>query len=304
MCRDSNVPQPSRNVGGGWFNRLMVFVPFDATEDEVAALSVIRDGIPATMAAPLRVWINGQLKGPFMSSIGVTANLDLAHDVQAALHLDFGAGLSPILLERMMREIYSKGDQTIMRVTDFLLSRLPPASESVASLAKTLEWSHCKYKVDRSGRTARLSVRLPAGLEEVAQTAVDSAREAGPLLYGAWQYAFGLEPRPAEAMDFAVKAVERAVTPVVCPNHPKPSLGNAVAYVRDQGNWTHNLRVDGDKAPPNTTIHHMLQTLWAGQHYRHVDQNAVPPTLEQAQAHVQLAALLVGWFSSGVVRRA
>jgi hypothetical protein len=83
-------------------------------------------------------------------------------------------------------------------------------------------------------------------------------------------------------MDFAVKAVERAVTPVVCPKHSSPSLGNAISDVRQQGNWTHNLRSDGDKAPPNTTIHHMLQTLWAGQHYRHVDQNAVPPTLQQA----------------------
>lgn len=282
----------------------MVFVPFDATEDELAALSVIRDGIPATMAAPLRAWITEQLKGPFMNAIGVTANLRLAHDIQSALHVDLGAGVSPIALQRLLQEIYSRGEQTIMRVTDFLLSRLSPASGSAASLAKTLEWSHCKYKADLSGKTARLSLRLPAGMEEVTQSAIESAREAGPLLYKAWQYAFGLDARPAEAMDFAVKAVERVVTPVVCPNHPKPSLGNAVAYVRDQGTWEHNLRVDGDKAPPNTTIHHMLQTLWAGQHYRHVDQNAVPPTLEQAQAHVQLAALLVGWFSSGVIRRA
>lgn len=146
-------------------------------------------------------------------------------------------------------------------------------------------------------------MRLPAGMEEIAQTAIDSAQEAGPLLYKSWQYAFGLEPRPPEAMDFAVKAVEPVVKPVVCPNHAERSLGNAVAYVRDQGNWTHNLHVDGDKAPPSETIHNTLQTPWAGQHYRHVDQNAVPPRFEQAQAHVQLAALLVGWFSSGVVRR-
>lgn len=101
-------------------------------------------------------------------------------------------------------------------------------------------------------------------------------------------------------MDFAVKAVELVVT-FVCPKHPKPSLGSAVAYVRDHGNWSHNLRTDGDKAPPNETIDDRLQTLWAGQQYRQVDQDAVPPTRVQAQAHVQVAALLVGWFAAEVV---
>lgn len=65
------------------------------TEDEVAALSVIRGGIPATMAAPLCAWITAQLKGPYMNNVGVIVNLSLAHDMQAALHLDFGAALSP-----------------------------------------------------------------------------------------------------------------------------------------------------------------------------------------------------------------
>lgn len=283
----------------------MVFVPFDATEDEVSALSVIRAGIPDSMEAPLRSWITQQFQGQYSGMHDEhMAKLSLVHEVQAALRLTLGAPASGFMpRDNVVGAIYAKGEQTIMRVTDFLLSRLPVAADHVRSLSRTLDWSHSKYRVDISGGVPRLALRLPAGIAETVQGVVNQAGDAGSLLLKAWHYAFGMEPQPAEAMDFAVKAVERAVTPVVCPNHPKPSLGIAVAYIRDQRNWAHNLRTDGDKAPPNTTIHHMLQTLWAGQHYRHVDQNAVSPTLEQAQAHVQLAALLVGWFSSGVVTR-
>ncbi|MCO4239737.1 hypothetical protein NG702_20445 [Pseudarthrobacter sp. MDT3-28] len=285
----------------------MVFVPFDATDDEISALSVIREAIPPEMEVSLRAWMMSRLLSRSMVVMNTDfADIKLVHELQAALRLNLGAPASGYLeLDRAIGAVYAKGVQVVMRVTDFLLSRIDPAIEveAITSLSRTLDWAHCKYKVDWSGQRARLSVRLPDGMEEVAQTAIDSAQDAGPLLYKAWQYAFGLEPQPAEAMDFAVKAVERVVTPIVCPNHPSPSLGNAISDVRQQGNWTHNLRTDGDKAPANTTIHHMLQTLWAGQHYRHVDQNAVTPTLEQAQAHVQLAALLVGWFSSGSITR-
>jgi hypothetical protein len=283
----------------------MVFVPFDATEDEVSALSVIRDGIPDSMEAPLRAWIGGQLIGRYSSvHNGYVVELPAVHAVQAALHLTLGAQASgDIRLEHVLGAIYAKGEQTVMRVADFLLSRLWDHDEEVRSLSQTLDWSHSKYRVDVSGDEPRLALRLKEGLAEVAQSIIDKASDAGPLLAKAWHYAFGIQPQPAEAMDFAVKAVERAVTPIICPNHPRPSLGNAIAYVREQGNWTHNLRTDGDKAPPNTTIHHMLQTLWVGQQYRHVDRNAIPPTVEQAQAHVQLAALLVGWFASETVTR-
>ena len=283
----------------------MVFVPFDATEDEVAALSVVRDGIPTSMEAPLRAWITRQIGGRFSVLFeDLAANLTVVHELQAALHLDLGApASSDMRLDHVIGAIYAKGERTIMQVTDFLLSRLNPAADGVQSISRTLDWTHSKYCVITSGGAPRLTLRLADGIAETAQSIITAAGPSGPLLAKAWNYAFGMEPRPAEAMDFAVKAVELSVTPLVCPNHPSPSLGNAISDIRQQGNWVHNLRVDGDKAPPNQTIQYMLQTLWAGQHYRHVDKNAVPPSLEQAQAHVQLAALLVGWFSAGVVTR-
>jgi len=282
----------------------MTFVPFDATDEELTELQIVRQAIPPEMEAPLLAWIKERLKRRSMAVTATDyANLSLVHDVQAALRIQLGAPASgSIDLDRILGAIYAQGERTIMRVTDFLLSQLPSSDAAEATaLARTLDWANCKYKVDQSGSAPRLALRLSEGVSEVAQSTVDASGEAGRLLYKAWQYAFGVDPQPAEAMDFAVKAAERAITPVVCPKHAKPSLGNAVAYVRDQKNWHHNLSVDGDKAPPNDLLYGLLQTLWAGQHYRHVDQAAVAPTLAQAQAHVQLAALLVGWFSSGIV---
>ncbi|GAB3535884.1 hypothetical protein GCM10027403_14760 [Arthrobacter tecti] len=280
----------------------MTFVPFDASDDEIAQRSIVRAGVPEEMTAPLRGWITRSLK---KSSWVVTsvdyANLDLVHDIQTALWLDLGAPHSgDIELQRTVAAIYSRGEQVVIRVVDYLASRSDPSD--VLILRRMLDQSLSKYAVRTSGDVSRLALRTPEGVEQTVQSAIDSSDVAGGLLARAWTYAFGLDAKPAEAMDFAVKAVERATTPVVSPRNDVATLGTAARDVKNQGDWTHGMRVN-DLAPANTTIHHMMQTLWYGQQYRHVNKNSTPPTVEQAQTHVMLAATLVGWFSSGAVVR-
>ena len=159
----------------------MVFVPFDATEEEAAALSVVRDGIPSSMEAPLRAWITRQVGGRFSILFeGLAANLTVVHELQAALHLDLGApALGDMRLDHVLGAIYAKGERTIMQVTDFLLSRLDPAADGVQSISKTLDWTNSKYCVIISGGAARLALRLAEGITETAQSIITEAGQSG-----------------------------------------------------------------------------------------------------------------------------
>jgi hypothetical protein len=104
-------------------------------------------------------------------------------------------------------------------------------------------------------------------------------------------------------MDLAVKAVEHVAVPVVVPLQKKATPGHVVGAITNNGDWTHGLREIDGKAPSNGTIHHMLQTVWAGHQYRHATGATTPPSVAQAQTLVQLAATLVAWFSSGAIVR-
>lgn len=276
----------------------MAFIPFDATEEEIAQKSIVRDGIPDVLAEPLKAW----LAYTFQTHVDY---VDQEAGLKLQLELDMNLGftaISGVDSRTFAERAFLTGQTGFMRILDYALYSLGWGShDSVKELAEFLDIYRSKYAVVRADGRSRIGYRVPNGVEETMQEAINAAdATAGRLLAEAWGYAFGLDAKPEEAMDKAVKAVERAATPVVCPNHPFPSLGNAVSVVKQQGDWVHGLRFKAD-AFPVVTLHHMMQTLWYGQQYRHVDKNAVPPTVEQARTHVMLAATLVGWFASGQI---
>lgn len=278
----------------------MAFIPFDATEEEVAQLSIIREGIPLVLAEPLKAWLAGAVSdyhGYGDHELGITMQLEL--DINLGFTANHGMSAATFA-----ENAFNLGSEKFMRALDYVLFSLGWGSHvDVDRLGGYLELYRSKYTVVVRDGKNRIGYRLPEGLEETVQETISAAdATAGRLLSEAWTYAFGLEAKPEEAMDKAVKAVESAATPIVSPKNDVPTLGTAARDIENQGNWTHGLRANA-KAPANTTIHHMMQTLWFGQQYRHVDKNATPPTVEQARTHVMLAATLVGWFSSGSVSR-
>lgn len=278
----------------------MAYIPFDATEEEIAQKSIIRDGIPPILAESLKDWL-----ADFLYMGGNHQTNEFALKMQIALDVNIGykAG-ADLSYKEFATTAASAGQKTFMRVLDYVLySASKFQSDYEDTLAKYLDLYRSKYAVVMQDGKKRIGYRVPEGLEETMQEAINAAdATAGKLLAEAWEYAFGLNGKAEEAMDKAVKAVERAATPIVCQNHPSPSLGNVIADVKQQGDWVVGLRSNAS-AYPGITLHHMMQTLWHGQQYRHVDSNAIPPTIEQARVHVMLAATLVGWFASGQVVR-
>ncbi|PYI65928.1 hypothetical protein CVV68_16100 [Arthrobacter livingstonensis] len=278
----------------------MAYIPFDATEEEIAQMSIIREGIPTILAEPLKNWLAESL---FVRS-GYQIK-EFALELQLELNINLGFTAGPDLTSKAFADtVFLSDEKMIMRVLDYLLYTMPRGYRTPSEeLAKYLNLYRSKYAVVLSDNMSRVGYRVTEGLEETMQEAINAAdATAGKLLAEAWEYAFGLDGKAEEAMDKAVKAVERAATPIVSPNDLAPSLGKAAIVVKQQGDWVLGLR-SNDKAYPGVTLHHMMETLWHGQHYRHVDKNSIPPTIEQARVHVMLAATLVGWFASGQIVR-
>jgi hypothetical protein len=149
---------------------------------------------------------------------------------------------------------------------------------------------------------------LARRVDPVAQEAYEQAAAAkDPVsveLREAWSRAYGRDPDPADAWDHAIKAVEAALRPIVCPNNLKATLSNIIGDLSSQGHlWRLGLRGrarDHSVAP----LVEILKLMWPDPN-RHGSPTPEPPaTIEEARAVVHLAVTIVQWGRDGqVVRR-
>jgi hypothetical protein len=144
----------------------------------------------------------------------------------------------------------------------------------------------------------------PAVTTTVAATIRIAGDEAADHLNSAWTAAYGRNLDPDKAYDEAVLAVEALACPLVCPNNPRRTLGTVIA---DLGNQTTRWELAiGDSTGQPAGTHHltgMLTLLWQGQSRHAGSPNSRRQTQSEAEAAVHLAATLVQWLSTGVVRR-
>jgi hypothetical protein len=148
----------------------------------------------------------------------------------------------------------------------------------------------------------RLTKRVPDGVQ-AAVTPVLRATDAASLkLQEAWLDAYGTTPRASVAFAHAVVAVETAVLSVIAVPVAEPTLASVFSVLEaDVPKWQLVFR-DSEKAPGAKTVAAMLRSLWRGHESRHGRPDYADATLEEARAAVILAATLVQWFTSGVVR--
>jgi hypothetical protein len=132
-----------------------------------------------------------------------------------------------------------------------------------------------------------------------------SSGHAGKRLAEAWGAAFGIAPNPSHAYSLAIKAVEDAAVPVVCPADATATLGKINAQLRNTGDWSLPLQREDLHATTGSTLLSMMKMLWAGQADRHGGHHDpdLAITQEAAEIAVMTAATLVQWFTSGVVAR-
>jgi hypothetical protein len=120
----------------------------------------------------------------------------------------------------------------------------------------------------------------------------------------AWNAVYGRHPDAGKGYGEAIKAMEVATIPVVCPSNTRATLNRVINDLRAKpSKWAVNLK----HPTPDRQVEIVADTLdliWKGQSDRHGDPDPNAPIsveLEEAEAAVHLAVTVVHWFTTGVV---
>ncbi|KQY76162.1 hypothetical protein ASD13_08120 [Microbacterium sp. Root1433D1] len=278
------------------------FKPWDATDDEYADLLIIREPIPDSLDDTIRQWLETFFRQ--RTNHGAVRR-EVINTIEAALRVKLDrASDHP---SHVTESIRGKGDKYTLRVVDFLLSQMQQVDRvrdpyEVALLKSQMVLSSSAVQVVREGANYRLARRMPEGIEDAAQRAINDANgTAGQHLATAWREMQSLSPNASMILREGIQAVEAAAGAVVIPKDKKPQLSKIVGALRDQKGWGLVLAQRDDGHPDHKTVLiGMLETLAFAEQHRHSGHGY---SETEAVGHVQLAATLVGWFSAGVVVR-
>lgn len=277
------------------------YVPFDATEEEVAARQVLRPGVPASMRAPLIGWIWGQLSGTNRyvkpEQLHKVAN---ALDLTLSLHPHF----TSILREGEVRKVLDNlADRDLIRTADFLLHEAGTWGRVLSGLDEIFRAGRSQYEVVQRNGGSRLATRLPAGVQAAAEQVMDEAKTAGNLLRRAWTKLYDIESDPSGAYAAAVKAVEAAALPVLGITKDTATISDAVrAIEKKDASWRLPFKREHSEYPSRDVLLGMLKSLYRGQRDRHGSDAYSDVTPQEAEAALLMAVALVGLFARDLVR--
>ena len=216
---------------------------------------------------------------------------------QSNRYLNWNDQLLPYL-----REI---DDAIFTNLLDYLASSTPFQPGTEHPLERILSEGGSAWTIMRwNDIYARLTRRVPEGVTEAFHDVLRATDRASRKLQEAWLDAYGANPRASVAYSNAVVAVETAALTVIPVNKQDATLANLFSILEaEKPKWQLVLR-DSDKAPGAKSLAAMLRTLWRGHQSRHGRPDYTDATLEEARAAVVLAATLVQWFTSGVIKPA
>ena len=194
-------------------------------------------------------------------------------------------------------------DQLLDLIDALLAWDLRPHHWQFARLEELLTVGGAGWRINASGDglERRVETTVTAAL---TQTVLSAGNEAADHLKFAWAAAYGRNPDPDKAYDESVLAVEAVACPLVAPTNMRATLGSIIGDLRNQAaRWELAIGdTTGQPAPPDRLIE-MLQLLWQGQSRHAGAPNSRRQDQTEAEAAVHLAATLVQWLNSNVLRR-
>ena len=220
-------------------------------------------------------------------------------------------------LENLMRA----DEQLCLNVVDFLASRIDPDDQTsgmsreareawlaeladLVSLDLMLEEAGSLWTADNRSKPVRLVQRVEPTLRAAAEQVMSIGDKAAQHLRLAWHAVYGRQPDSGKGYREAIKAMEVATIPVVCPNNTRATLNRVINDLRAKpSKWAVNLKHPTPDRQVET-VADMLDLVWKGQSDRHGDPDPNAPisvSQEQAEAAVHLAVTVVQWFTRGVV---
>ncbi|WP_458111193.1 hypothetical protein M1D88_12595 [Arthrobacter sp. R1-13] len=291
--------------------------PFGYNEESDVNYDILIDNVPHWMEKSLFAWLEHMLCNVLMDE---QPGIDVVHKVERAMRVQISLMLDKSKLG-LSRAVIEKFRYQELVLTDYLLSTVPIRElggvEEVKSIIQKgvgvlgqlevlLREAGSKWQVGiRTANALGLVQRVPEGVQNAVEQTIQSSGQAGARLASAWAAAFGIAPNPSHAYSLAVKAVEDAAVPVICPKDSTATLGKINSQMRNTGNWSLPLAREDEHATASATMLSMMKMLWAGQADRH-GGNPDPSlviTQEAAEVAVMTAATLVQWFTSGAVAR-
>jgi len=160
------------------------------------------------------------------------------------------------------------------------------------------------WKVGERQGVAGLERRVPQGVQDLAEAAMNRPGDAGRLLSEAWHAVYGINPKPDEGYRKSIEAVEAVVLPLVAANDDTAQLGKAIGQMRAEGDWRMPFVKEHKDNPSQVVVLGMMQALWSGHSDRHPGTpNYIQSTQEAAEAAVSLAVTLVSLFANGGIAR-
>lgn len=266
--------------------------------DEITEYTALSEDIPEYLEQSLWGWVGEA----FVDPSGYIDN-DLVRQCERELKVPIPyPATGRIALIPAIRSVYSK--RPVRDTWRFINYLLGFGHAHGGKLKTYLLESGSAYTVEAANHgMCYLEKRVPEGVH-IAADATFRQPNGGKRLAVAWQEAFGVNPDPTKAYSEAVKAVEDAAIPVVCPNDTTATLGSVIGEV-NAGTWKLPHLREHSNATTHDVLVGMLRTLWTGQHDRHGGPSTVgvpAVTQDEAESAVLLAVTLVGWFETGKVQ--
>jgi hypothetical protein len=287
-----------------------IWQPLPARERGVS--TSFREDVPPALAGALREWINMVARDypSLVRRVCVRLELTLDYEIDAP---DYELLAHPLGID----------DYILLFITDALLDLLPrpdgndmidrlkdvPRLIFVRMVQESLDDARSVYGVKPDGRglVRRVHPIAAKALASAVQAAVASpdVGSAASHLQAASDAVRALKPDCEKAYGQAIKAVESAAHAIIEPKNRKATLGSMLR-VLDKNPTAFEVEIASlDRAKgPIAPVTAVMRMLWEGQTSRHGSQEPTrEETLAEAEMAVQLASVLVLWFTTGKVRR-
>ncbi len=179
-----------------------------------------------------------------------------------------------------------------------------PLTEMLA--AANSVWRVGKHPDGRLGLERRVDATVTMAVGEAVRAA---PARAAQHLQTAWLAAYGHHADPDKAFNESIRAVEELACPLVQPSlatQNRATLGTVIGELSTNAGHLWELALPGTNGQPRDVVPvvSMMQALWQAQVSRH---GGAPKSRRQdedeAKAVVPLAAVIVHWLTTSVLRR-